>query len=241
MAVLILSDIHGNLNALHAVIQRAMKLDQITECAILGDVIDYGMRSNEVIDFLEKLPFPIICNIWGNHEQAVCRKEYHRFSSHRGEQSARNTERKLSSHSWDYLYKQMCSTYMDFEIANKKCLAIHGSMEDYYWESIDITKDLPEYQKYDYVFSGHSHTPCFVEKYYYSDNEAKRNKKKTIFVNPGSVGQPRNLNPMAQFAILDVDKEEIILGKAKYNILEEQSYFSDDVDTFYKSRLEAGI
>ena len=47
-------------------------------------------------------------------------------------------------------------------------------------------------------------------------------KEKVIFINPGSVGQPRNLNPMAQYAILDMETERVAFEKVKYNIEEEQ-------------------
>ncbi len=65
--------------------------------------------------------------------------------------------------------------------------------------------------------------------------------KKTIFINPGSIGQPRNLNPMAQAAVLDFETEELHFFKAGYNITEEQKDFADSVDIFYKERLWYGI
>ena len=66
----ILSDIHGNLFALKEVVNdlNNQKIDQII---LLGDLIDYGMQSNEVVEFIkDKLSSKIICNIWGNHEKA---------------------------------------------------------------------------------------------------------------------------------------------------------------------------
>ena len=68
-----------------------------------------------------------------------------------------------------------------------------------------------------------------------------RNKKKTVFINPGSVGQPRNLNNKAQFAVLDTETEEIKFEKIVYDVADEQRHFDGAVDEFYKTRLKDGV
>lgn len=242
MQTLILSDIHGNLTALRAVLKNVSENYNIDCCIMLGDVIDYGMRSNEVIEELKKLPYPIICNIWGNHEQAVIHGKYGRFSSERGRKCAAYTRSILTSGSREYIQKEMEEGGIyEFKLEGRECLAVHGSLEDVFWKCIDISGELISYQKYDYVFSGHSHLPHMVEKYYHSEDTLRRNKKKTTFVNPGSVGQPRNLNPSAQYAVLDMESERICLDKCRYNICREQEYYKGQVDEFYKNRLEMGI
>lgn len=241
MKILIMSDIHGNEEALNAVLNKAADYE-IDACFLLGDVIDYGMHSNEVIVRLKSLPYPIICNIRGNHEDAVIADHYDAFSSERGRQSAKYTKSILNEDSWKYIQNEMAATGMiEFECANKKCLAIHGSLRDQYWKSIDIDNDFYDYCAYDYVFSGHSHMPHFVEKYYPYEDTRRRNKKKIIFINPGSVGQPRNHNPMAQFAVLDMHTEAILFDKAEYDIAKEQLAFAGQIDKFYRDRLEAGV
>ncbi len=242
MATLVLSDIHGNLAALQAVLQEASRTKDVHSCILLGDVIDYGMHSNEVIELLKDLPYTVICNLWGNHEQAVSFQEYGRFSSERGKASAMHTRELLSDGSWKYINNRMeHKGYLEFVCDGKRCLAVHGSHEDKFWKSIDITGNLQPYQSFDYVFSGHSHLPVFYEKFYITDDPKRRNKKKTVFINPGSVGQPRNHNPMAQYAIIDLADEIILMKKTRYNIIKEQSSFTGDVDEFYCKRLELGI
>lgn len=242
MAILLLSDIHGNLAALQAVLRDADVLDDIHSCILLGDVIDYGMHSNEVIELLKALPYPVICNIWGNHERAVCLDEYGRFSSERGRASAMHTKEHLSEDSWKYINDSMeHEGFFEFVCHGKKCLAVHGSYEDRFWKSIDIAGELHPYQAFDYVFSGHSHLPHFYEKFYAADDPDRRNRKKTVFVNPGSVGQPRNHNPMAQYAVIDLSSETILMKKVWYDIKKEQTAFTEQVDAFYKKRLELGI
>ena len=98
--VLIMADIHGNITALREVFEN-IKWDEIGGIILLGDIIDYGPSSNEVIELLatrlEK--YKIYCNIWGNHEHAVINDEYGRFSSQRGIESAKYTKSILTESS----------------------------------------------------------------------------------------------------------------------------------------------
>ena len=119
---------------------------------------------------------------------------------------------------------------------------MHGSINDPYWGKFWIDKMSEEhYAKYDYVISGHSHVPHYVEYFYPSANAEYRNKKRTIFINPGSVGQPRNHNPYAQYGILDLRIGNYEHRSVWYDVEEEQKLFSDSVDKFYKDRLTLGI
>ncbi len=242
MAVVLLSDIHGNLNALRAVAADISSLGNIEGCLILGDVIDYGMRSNEVIDYIKNMDLPIISGIRGNHERAILEHNYDGFSSARGVECAKYTASILSSESRSWLEKSLTrGGKAEIEYAGKKLLLIHGGFSDEYWKSIGLGSDLTGYEKYDYVLSGHSHIPHFFEKFYPIDNEKMRNKKKTIFINPGSVGQPRNHDPRAQYAVVDFLSGDIHFKKVEYDIADEQKYFGGFVDEFYKTRLKDGI
>ncbi len=242
MKVLIMSDIHGNREALASVLDSAREFSDIEACILLGDVIDYGMHSNEAIKMLKALPYPVLCNIRGNHEDAVINERYERFSSDRGRESARYTRSALNSESWDYLQNTMePSGIKAFEADGKKCLAVHGSLADEYWKSIQPEQDAGGYEQYDYVFSGHSHLPHFVEKYIAVQDAERRNKKKVSFINPGSVGQPRNLNSCAQYAVLDFDTGQLWFQKAVYDIAAEQAAYHGQVDQFYCERLKWGV
>lgn len=243
LELLVLSDIHGNISALNAVLRMAESNYKVAACVLLGDLIDYGMHTNEVIDTLTRLKYPVICNIWGNHEHAVINKDYTFFSADRGRECARYTESILNRQSFAYICGNMQSTGItEFVYGEKKCLAVHGSAQNVYWKSIkaDVEADCA-YQDYDFVFSGHSHIPHFFEAYYETDDIRRRNKKKVIFINPGSVGQPRNLNAMAQFAVVDPCTEKVVFEKAAYDIAYEQRAFTGQVDYFYSERLERGI
>ena len=241
MEVLVLSDLHGNFPALKAVMERVSRY-AIERVILLGDLIDYGQHSNEVVDLIQKMPYPVVANIRGNHEQAILSEDYTHFSSERGRLCAQYTRKTLSENTRAYLQSEMDAAGMrEFELDGKSCLAVHGSLEDVFWKSITPETNVTDYRIYDYVFSGHSHRPHCFEVFFEVDNPTHRNQKKTTFINPGSVGQPRNLNPCAQFAVLDTGTGTIHMEAILYDIKKAQDAYHGQVDDFYRRRLKYGI
>ena len=156
----ILSDIHGNLYALKEVMDD-LNNQNIESIIILGDLIDYGMQSNEVVHFIQNNLDNIICNIWGNHEKAVLMEDFNHFSSQRGVDSAKFTASQLRKDSKNYLNTELIHEgKYEFEIDDKKVLAVHGSLTDYYWKAIFPDNLNGDYFAYDIVLSGHF-TSCF--------------------------------------------------------------------------------
>ena len=240
----IVSDIHGNLQALEA-IHNDMKNYSLEGIILLGDLIDYGMQSNEAVDYLKDeilVEIPIICNIWGNHEKEILDNSFTGFSSKRGEESARFTASRLREDVKQYLNNNLdnsgCSK---FTLGEKNCLAVHGSIEDAYWKSIAPNDLRGDYQEYDMVFSGHSHISHCFSWFYPADNSVRRNKKSVLFINPGSVGQPRNHNPLAQYSLIDVDTMSVQMRAVEYDVKKAMSYFDGSVDDFYRERLKYGV
>lgn len=239
--ILLMSDIHGNLSALNAVLSNAGQKGY-EEIILLGDLIDYGPRSNEVIERIQQIDTAkVVVNLWGNHEKSIIEMEYDRFSSDRGAACAKYTKEHLTKGSMEYLKRMNLSGRQEFELGEHSCLAVHGSIQDVFWKSINLQKIGTEYMHYDLVFSGHSHIQQCYSQFYQCDNLEYRNTKRTIFINPGSVGQPRNHNPRAQYAILNVDTLEIQLCSVGYDIEEEISLFPKEIDEFYSNRLRKGI
>lgn len=239
--LLILSDIHANLTALNQVLDN-INVGCIDGIILLGDIVDYGPRTNEVISRIKDIPQQkMLVNIWGNHEQAVFEGCYKRFSSDRGRRCAALTKASLSEESFGYLSRMNRQGWQELMVNDKKCLAVHGSLEDVFWKSIDSGNCSELYKEYDYVFSGHSHIPCYMEKFYEGGSEGYRGKKRTVFLNPGSVGQPRNHNPNANFAVLDICSGAVSIHSLEYDYKAEMELFSGQVDVFYRDRLEKGL
>ena len=243
---LILSDIHGNLSALRAVLND-IRGEEFSGIILLGDNIDYGMRSNEVIEELIRLGDTdwknrIVVNIWGNHEKLVIDKDLDRLSTDRGRVMAQYTAGHLNETSVTYIDSVMNKEGLtEFGIDGKKCLAVHGSLEDFYWKSIMPDNLRGDYSGYDIVISGHSHYSHVFTHFYEAYNPDFRNKKAVTFINPGSVGQPRNHNPYAQYAVFSLPSLKVELRSVEYDVKYEQSLYPDEIDEFYKNRLTNGV
>ena len=243
MSIAILSDIHANLSALQSVLKDICERAGNDAYILLGDIVNYGMRPNEVIAELEHLDKPILANIWGNHECAMIDDaQLPHFATDRGRSALMYMRNILSAHSMQYIEGMIKDGYVELEVERKKILLVHGDMKDVFWGKMTDAEQHNEcYKQYDFVLHGHSHVPQYNEVFFADENSEMRNKKKTVFINPGSVGQPRNHNPRAQYAILDTETGECQLLSAEYNIAYEQSLYLEGIDSFYKERLERGV
>jgi predicted phosphodiesterase len=234
MQILVLSDIHANVSALQAVLNGARTYN-IGLAVLLGDHVDYGMRPNEIITILKDFPYPIDVNICGNHERLIVDGNLQKFKMF----FSPYTGSILSAESTRYICEEMNTegfTYRTYD--GKRCLMIHGSIEDTFWSAISTKSNFEKYREYDYVFSGHSHLPLCFEQYF---NQGMNNEKKTVFVNPGSVGQPRNHNPRACYCVFDTISGWVHLNNAEYDVTAEQSLYGTEVDSFHSRRLSKGI
>ena len=241
--IVVLTDIHANLSALDAVLNDIYKHYLPEGIALLGDLIDYGMRPNEVIQVIKELNIEIVCNLAGNHEKAILSDQLEHFSTDRGRASLNYTKKILTPQSLFYIQNEMTEEgRIDIILSGKKVLFIHGDIDDPYWGKLTQakTEDL-RYSCYDYVISGHTHIPHYIETFFPDNNPTMRDKNKTIFLNPGSVGQPRNHNPQAQYLYLDMHSQTIHYNSVPYDVAEEQKLYPNYMDSFYRDRLSFGV
>lgn len=244
MKLLVLSDIHANLTALQAVFSFVDKQYGLIPTAVLGDNIDYGMRPNDVLDMLLEKHNQIIVNLSGNHEQAILGKGVNRFSTQRGEQASRYTSTILKDEWKRYFQENLSDSPVEMELEGLKFLFVHGDLSDLYWGKMSQAESMNEHYKgFDYVFSGHTHIQFLREEFYADESLGNlRGRKKTVFINPGAVGQPRNHNPRAQFVVLDIGTRSVCFHALDYDIEHELLLYNDDkIDYFYGERLKFGI
>jgi predicted phosphodiesterase len=239
--IVVLSDVHANLSALEAVIGDFEKKYCIDGVAILGDLVNYGMRPNHVISRIMNLgkKYTVLCNLWGNHEHSLITNCTDKFSTDRGVAILDFTRSKLESETLKYIKLEMNQN--GYKIMNENVLFIHGNLKDPFWGGLSPSDIVDDYSQFDYVFSGHSHIPHNFQKFYKDDNKVMRDKKRTVFLNPGSVGQPRNHNPLAQYLYVDLQENQFHFNSVKYDIECEQSLFTDEIDSFYSNRLSEGV
>jgi predicted phosphodiesterase len=243
MRLALLTDIHANATALKAVLSDIETVDKVDAYAILGDLVNYGPRPNEVIEMMKQIPGPVMVNLWGNHEYSLFEGGLEKFATDRGRTVLKYTGSILTQESRDYLDRDMTHEGLQERfVEGLHILFVHGDIDDPYWGKLGVDK-MPDdrYAKYDFVISGHTHVPHYVEYFFASPCAEFRNKKRTVFINPGSVGQPRNHNPFAQYGILDLNSGNYEHRSVWYDVEEEQRHFNDSVDLFYKTRLSLGV
>ncbi|HMD88009.1 MAG TPA: metallophosphoesterase family protein [Anaerolineaceae bacterium] len=203
MRVLIISDIHGNLPALDAVLQDANPVDA-TWC--LGDLVGYGPNPNECIERVRSLP-KSIC-VLGNHDAAALGQIDLQAFNREARFSARWTQEHLSPESLEFLRNlPEVVQYGDVTLT-------HGSPRNPVWEYLLDTNTATinfEYFGTKICLVGHTHLPIV----YYAPNGNQKTEWNIIkvgeptkitrraIINPGSVGQPRDHDPRAAYAIFD--------------------------------------
>lgn len=242
MKVILFADIHANLTAFEAVLADINTRYQPDAMISLGDLIDYGMRSNEIIECIQEVEIPIVANLKGNHEKALIDGDLSHFSSERGRVMSTYTRNHLNQASKNYIKNVMQEPKQELEIDGNKVLLLHGSIEEPYWGKLTPSKvDDEKYKDYDYVISGHIHQPYKIDVFFKAEIPLMRNQKRTTFINPGSVGQPRNHNPYAQYVYMDFQTAETHFNVVPYDVDAEQALFPKEIDKFYSERLKFGI
>ena len=192
--VAFISDVHSNLEALEAV------LDEVGDLRLYccGDIVGYGASPNDVVRVLSQLGATCVL---GNHDKAALDGDVGEFNP-RAAMAAMWTSEHLSGESRAYLLT--LPRELSTEIGGKKVFMVHGSPDDPMWEYVLPTTHSDLFDYYlgkvdaDVMALGHTHLP-----FQWRSDEGR------VVFNPGSVGQPRNGDPRASFAILEVDAEEV--------------------------------
>ncbi|MFW6115524.1 MAG: metallophosphoesterase family protein [Chloroflexota bacterium] len=241
MQYLVISDIHANLAALEAVLDDAPDFDELW---CLGDLVGYGPKPNECIERVRGLDHTSLA---GNHDWAALGKLS--LSSFNAIARTANewTQRELTSTSRDYLNTLSPRLQKgDFTLA-------HGSPREPVWEYIMDGKTA--YRNFEHFSTpvclvGHTHVPVLFEL----DEEHGRAQAvlppfpepvnigpERMIINPGSVGQPRDGDPRASYAVLDTDQMIWELRRVSYPIEITQERMRDrGLPQRLIARLEAG-
>jgi predicted phosphodiesterase len=220
--ILVLSDIHANLTSLDAVLSDAGEVDAVW---CLGDLVGYGPDPNEVIERVRGLP-GLLCLI-GNHDQAAMGIiPLSRFNHDAGAAAAWTME-ALGPENLGYLRSLPSKiTFEDFTLA-------HGSPRQPVWEYIlDLQTAEVNFDSFttDYCLIGHSHLPVIFQRQE-ADGRAKlaavawgekMDLRPRMILNPGSVGQPRDMDPRAAYAMLDLAGKTWEPRRVDYDISQVQ-------------------
>jgi len=226
MRIAIVSDIHSNLAALDAVLRHAEGRHALDAVWSLGDVVGYGPQPNEVIVMLAKHS---AVGVSGNHDLAAGGKiDTDEFNGDAAVACAWNAA-AMTAKSLGFLRSLP-------EIATPPaggCVLCHGSLRDPTWEYM-VTEDAALAQfalmEVSWSFVGHTHIPLAIEmtedgqlharKPENGDTESLQGRR--LILNPGGVGQPRDGDPRACYAILDTDAQTTEFWRVPYPVEDTQ-------------------
>jgi len=220
MRVLVISDIHANLNALDAVLNDAGTVDEVW---CLGDIVGYGPSPNEVLARLRSLP-NLTCCVLGNHDVAVLGEMNFAVFNTDARKSLLWQQETISADNLTFL-----RGLPQQSIVKEQVTLAHGSPRDPVWEYILNTLIARlNFEAFDssYCFVGHSHIQCYFQLDLQNDrislevpavNQVVQLSPRAI-LNPGSVGQPRDRDPRASYAIFDTKAETWEPRRVVYDI-----------------------
>jgi diadenosine tetraphosphatase ApaH/serine/threonine PP2A family protein phosphatase len=223
MRVLVISDIHANYTALEAVLNDAGNMDE-TWC--LGDLVGYGPDPNAVVEQVREL-LHLTC-LMGNHDMAVIGRMPLESFNGDARRSLEWTEKVMTSDNMQFLKTLPQNAKVRGEVT-----MAHGSPRDPLWEYVlnTLTARLNfDYFDTPFCFVGHSHVPSMFqlngEKDRVTVASIKPGQPVTLspraMLNPGSVGQPRDRDPRAAYAIYDTEARKWESRRVKYNIADVQ-------------------
>ena len=225
MRCLLISDIHSNLAALEAVFADA-PADLPIWC--LGDLVGYGPNPNECIELLRERN--VKCVI-GNHDWATIDQTSLEDFNTEAKAAVLWTQAQLKPENLAYLRK------LPISLVEREYTLVHGSPRKPVWEYIlhPTAASLNfAYFNTTYCLVGHTHIPvifrldqadgkaqCQVEQlvepgmYFLGDQRA--------IINPGSVGQPRDGDARASYAILDTETNTLDYRRISYDLIKTQT------------------
>jgi len=223
MRYLVLTDIHANLEALEACLSdaRDRKCDQTL---VLGDLVGYGADPNAVIDRVIALkPLAIVR---GNHDKVACGLEQAEGFNAVAKSAARWTLEVLTPQNRDWVAALPQGPTEVDEVVE----ICHGSPFDedaYIFDELDAVRALKVSARPLCLF-GHTHYPVTFElsdETIESIGSSPASEMRVqirdgcrYLINPGSVGQPRDGDPRAAYAIVDTGERRIELYRTKYPV-----------------------
>lgn len=226
MRYAILADIHGNLPALEAVLSDIEGRGGVDEIWCLGDIVGYGPDPHSCIELLRQ--YKHVC-VAGNHDWAAIGKlgvdDFNPYAA----AAALWTARQLSTSDIDYLKS------LPLRLVKGDFTLVHGSPREPIWEYILSPLEAAvnfEYFSTPFCLVGHSHVPLLFrsngQMTYLPEKMAL--EEKPLILNPGGVGQPRDGDPRASYAIYDEGEKVFYHFRIPY-----------DIATTQRRMMEAGL
>ena len=249
MRWLVLTDIHGNIEALDAILV-AVPLGTYDQLLVLGDLVGYGASPNEVVDRLYELEPNSL--IRGNHDKVASGIHTTRHFNRLAAQAAMWTLKTLTVKNRERIANLPSGPC----IIDRQIEICHGTPFDedvYVFNELDAKRALEASQQ-QICFFGHTHVPVVFESTEGSlqalilapnpegITTVAIHKNCKYLINPGSVGQPRDGDPRAAYAIFDSKKSQVALYRIDYPVnLAQQKIIESGLPEHLAHRLALGL
>lgn len=204
MKIAIISDIHGNILALKAVL-KDIEEQHVDRIYCVGDLVGYAPFPNEVINLIKEKSIPTVMGNYDDgigYQRFICRCEYKNAEAEAlGHESIVWTKKHTSEENKEFLRK--LPKEIRVSIAGKRLLLVHGSpnrLNEYVTEEIskDYASELIALADTDILICGHTHLPFSMVL------------KDKLLINVGSVGKPKHGDPHAIYALLSFTRNVTI-------------------------------
>jgi len=225
MRYAIIADIHANLTAFMAVLVDIEQKGEVEELWCLGDIIGYGPDPHQCIELLRKAQH--IC-VAGNHDLAAIGEIDTSDFNPDAAAACEWTAGQLNAADRVYIKN------LPLAIERDDFTLVHGSPRQPIWEyvlSIGTARENFSYFKSKYCLVCHTHVPAIFKQgkggscsfSQFSTKEETVLGEERLIINPGAVGQPRDGDPRASYAIYDSESKTISLHRVPYDIAATQA------------------
>ena len=229
MRIAIVSDVHANLAALEAVLRHAEAASPIDGIWCLGDSVGYGPKPSQCVARLRKAGATLVA---GNHDRAA--------TGQMGVEEFNADAATAAIWTRDHL-EEDAAAYLDAlpEVARPSAefTLVHGTLRRPIWEylySYEAARAHLELQETPFSLVGHTHVPMLVaegaeyehgcEMYHLEHGSSVAlTEERKLVLNPGAIGQPRDGDPRAAYALYDAEARTVSVQRVEYDIAATQA------------------
>lgn len=220
MRIALFGDIHANLEALEAVLKDASE-QGVTEYVCMGDIVGYNADPSACLEIVRAMNCP---TVKGNHDEDASGSHSLESMNPVAAAALEWTRQQLTNEQRQWLARlRMVRQVSDFTV-------VHSTLDqpanwNYVTNRFDAMSNF-SYQFTPICFHGHTHVPRVYMKTdkvqeVFSDSVAIEDGAK-YFINVGSVGQPRDGDWRACYAIYDLEQQMVVFRRVDYDIAETQ-------------------
>jgi predicted phosphodiesterase len=242
LKIFVCSDIHGNIRALEAVLN-VYRREYPCDFLFLGDCIGYGPQPDECLDTILELPHALY--VMGNHEHALLNESERTHMSEFAAVVLNWTERLLAGR-----YEEIIADNFKMDIDRTSYYAVHSSpCFPGEWPYLYTLLDAEEAflgKDFHIGFVGHTHIPAIFsfkrgEQIFMEGEPYPLDRDDRYIINPGSVGQPRDLNRDASCCVFDMQEGTITLYRCQYDVeAEMRDFIAAGLPQYLSDRLLKG-